>query len=700
MDNLDRLISIIIAADIVGYTSMMQKNEQIALLKLKHYEETIRLETKQHDGEIVKTYGDGCLLLFPSTVKAIHCAINIQKALRNEPKVPLRIGVHIGEIVRKDHDIFGNGVNVASRIESMGVQNSVLISSDVYIQIKNHPEFQVQKLGSFNFKHVERDIDLYAITNEGLTVPRSEQMMGKGMIKKSASINLDETIAPQNSNRFKKIIFGAISIAIILLFINIFRGSLNSASDGVESNDQTLVASTDKSIAVLAFTNMSSDKEQEYFSDGVSEEILNLLTKIPNLKVISRTSSFSFKGKSVTVEEIGKTLHVNHILEGSVRRSGNTVRITAQLINVADGTHMWSETYNYTMENIFKIQDEIASKVSQHLQLTLLATEIKSEVIDPEAYILYLQGKQVFRQNTRESIINSENLIRQSIDKDSTYAPSWVILSTIINAATYKYGIKSIKEGNTTGMAAAKKALALDPNIALGYTYLADFQRAIWNYEEANRNVQKALRLEPDNAGVIFSAASNAIDLGKMEEGIQLQLKAIELDPVNYISYYNLGIYYLWTEQYENAEIYIQKYLLHYPNSEATHALMSLIHLGKGEEEKALIEVEKEPAGFWKLDAKCRILFALGKNDQANAMFQQLIEEYGDVAQPNIASMYAFRDEVDLAFRWLELSYEVKDPTLQEILNFPEFKNLHGDPRWNEFINKLGLPRDHGYHID
>ena len=700
MDNLDRHISIIISGDIVGYTSMMQKDEQNALLKLKHYEETLRSKTKKYGGEIVKTYGDGCLLLFPSAVKAIQCAINIQRSLRDEPTVPLRIGVHIGEIVRKGHDVFGNGVNIASRIESMGVANSVLISLDVFLQIKNHSEFEVQKLGSFNLKNVEREVELYAISNEGLTVPLSKDMVGKGIKKSGSLLALRKLITDSRGNWSHKIAFWVLSIAVVLIFMNIYRGSSNNPSDFVEGIDSALVTKSNNSIAVLPFTNMSADKNDDYFSDGISEEILNLLAQIPDLKVISRTSSFSFKGKSVTTEEIGKELNVNHVLEGSVRKSGKTFRTTAQLISVADDTHIWSETFNHNIKDIFKIQDEIAAKVSQQLKVTLLGHDIKSKVINPEAYVLYLQAKQVFRQNTVESITNSEKLIRQSIAIDSTYAPAWVILSDIINVATYKYGIKSIKEGNKTGKAAAKKALALDPDYALGYTYLADYNRANWNYETANQNIQRARRLEPDNAVVIFAAASNAVDIGKMEEGIQLQIKAIEMDPVNYASYYNLGIYYLWTEQYEKAETNIKKYLLHYPNSEATHAIMSLILLGKNETEKALTEVENESNEFWKLDAKCRILFALEKHEQANAMLQEIVERFGDFAQPNIASLYAHRGEVEPAFKWLELAYDVKDPTLQEILNFSEFKNLHGDPRWNAFINKLPLPKDHGYHTD
>ena len=194
MDNLDRLISIIIFADIVGYSSMMQGDEQLALSKLKRFEEVLKIQSKKYDGEIVKAYGDGCLMLFPSALSAIKCAISIQHNLREEPYVPLRIGIHIGEIVRKGHDVFGDGVNIASRIESMGVANSVLISSDIYFQIKNHPEIKTVKIGDFAFRNIERDITLYAISNDELTVPLSIDMKGKGKISTSSTVTSNKKI--------------------------------------------------------------------------------------------------------------------------------------------------------------------------------------------------------------------------------------------------------------------------------------------------------------------------------------------------------------------------------------------------------------------------------------------------------------------------------------------------------------------------
>ena len=183
MDQLNRRISVIVYADIVGYSSMMQKDESEALLKLRHFEEVIESFSKKYEGEVVKAYGDGCLMLFPSALNAVKCAVEIQKALGEEPAVPLRIGIHIGEIVRKGHDVFGDGVNITSRIESMGVANSILVSAEIYFQIKNRPEIHTIKLGAFDFKNIERDIVLYAISNDGLAVPEGKEMQGKGKAK-------------------------------------------------------------------------------------------------------------------------------------------------------------------------------------------------------------------------------------------------------------------------------------------------------------------------------------------------------------------------------------------------------------------------------------------------------------------------------------------------------------------------------------
>ncbi|MGM5469853.1 TPR end-of-group domain-containing protein [Flavobacteriaceae bacterium LMO-SS05] len=518
-------------------------------------------------------------------------------------------------------------------------------------------------------------------------------------IKKTVSVDHEDSIAPETSNRLNKIIIGGLVIAIVLLALNLY---INTSTGPLEAKAIAETAvKTDKSIAVLAFADMSPEKDQEYFSDGISEEILNLLAKIPDLKVISRTSSFSFKGKEVTTAEIGKTLHVSHILEGSIRKSGNTFRITAQLINVSTGAHIWSETYDREMSDIFKIQDEIAAKVTQELKTTLLNPIAHAKTANTEAYSLFLQAKQLQTQRSPESTKNAEQIIKSSIAIDSTYAPAWALYSDIIKDQIYRYiNIPMTQEDIAKGIGAAKKAIALDPNFPLGYTTLASLERASWNFTEANTNINKALALAPDNPEVIREASRNAFQFGKLEENLSLDLKSLRLDPLNYTTYYNLGFDYWILKDYKNAEKHVQIYLLHYPGAISVHSVMSQIYLGQGEKVKALEELEKEPDPLWKLYCKSIIMYGIGDKKQADEALKQLIKGWGDSAWPNIASVYAFRGERDAAFKWLEKAYENRDGTILEILNYPEMENLWGDPRWNAFINKLGLPKDHGFHRD
>jgi TolB-like protein len=262
------------------------------------------------------------------------------------PAVPLRIGLHIGEVFFEDAKALGDGVNVASRVQSLGQENTILVSGEIHDKIKNNSSFSTISLGQFNFKNVDKPLEVFALSNEGLTIPKRSKIEGK----------------LKEKNR-KKPVF--IAISLIILFTASFFVYQRFFDDkkGSEPPGQ--------SIAVLPFTDMSPAKDQEYFSDGMSEELLNLLSKIQDLKVISRTSSFSFKGKNLDVRKIGENLGVANILEGSVRKSGNTIRITAQLIEVKNGTHLWSETYDREMKDVFVLQDEISKMIVDILKIKL-----------------------------------------------------------------------------------------------------------------------------------------------------------------------------------------------------------------------------------------------------------------------------------------------------------------------------------------
>ena len=517
-------------------------------------------------------------------------------------------------------------------------------------------------------------------------------------IRKTKSIKPEESITPETSNRLNKIIIGGLGLIIVLLAFNMLGNNQTDENSAIGEE----LASTDvrdKSIAVLAFVDMSPEKDQEYFSDGISEEILNLLAKIPDLKVISRTSSFSFKGKEVTTEAIGKELQVGHVLEGSVRKSGNTFRITTQLIDVNSGAHVWSETYDQDMEDIFEIQDRIAAVVTKQLKGTLLGDDFKSKKIDPKAYDLYLQASKARQSGTSEATIRAEKIVKQSIAIDSTYAPSWSLLSSIIIGGN-AFGLRSFKDEVSEGKKAALKAIALDSTFAYGYVNLAVVNRRDWDFENANFNMKKALDLASENADVLLAATREAEDFGKMDYAISLANKAISIDPLNYGSYFRLASCYSAKEEYFKAEEALRKYLFMYEDSRWTHNFLAQIYLGQGNIDKAMNEIEQDTDPFWSLFIRNMIVYASGDKNRADKLLNELVEKYGHDSWPNIAVVYAFRKEVDKAFYWLDEAYKVKDPSLFNLLSYPAFKNLWGDPRWNAFINKLGLPDDHGFHLD
>ncbi len=682
-------LSAILFADIQGYSALMQANEANALDFLNHYQNSLSTEVTNHDGEIIKNYGDGSLCLFSSVASAVLCAKDLQFRLqKQEPYVPLRIGLHVGDVFHMDNDVYGDAINIASRIESMGVPGNVLLSRSVYAKVKNQTELQMESLGTFEFKNIEEPLEVYALANEGLVVPKRSELKGK--LKEST-----EGFLQSKAVLFSTCIIALASI-IGIWFWQGQKGAINKDAQVVGKLDDADY-SNEKSIAVLAFADMSPEQDQNYFSDGISEEILNMLTKIPKLKVISRTSSFAFKDKESTTSEIGETLKVNHLLDGSVRKSGNAFRIATQLIESKTGTQIWSETFDRPMDDIFKIQDEIAHKVIEQLKVSLMGKSITSKTVNVEAYNMYLEAKLIRDNRSAESDSLAETIIRESIGLDSTYAPAWAVLSELIFNGAFSYSRYSIEESIAKSLAAAHKAIELDPSHSAGYIALTTVNRAENNFKSADKNLKKALEIDPENVDVIYESASYDLDLGNMESAIEKLRKAIRLDPVNYLLQYTLGLHLLWVEDYEGAEKAMEKYIRMNPSSGIANNFMAQIYLeqDKIEEAKAALAIDTDP--YWSIYRKSILSFVLGDQKNADKHLATFIEQFGAEGWPNIAHVYACRGEKEEAFKWLELALENKDASLMEILNYPEFKIMHDDERWNAFIEKLNLPSNEGF---
>ncbi|TFG66229.1 MAG: tetratricopeptide repeat protein [Gemmatimonadales bacterium] len=445
------------------------------------------------------------------------------------------------------------------------------------------------------------------------------------------------------------------------------------------------------SIAVLPFVNMSDDAGNEYFSDGISEELLNLLAKIPELHVAARTSSFSYKNQDVKLADVARELNVAHVLEGSVRKSGNEVRITAQLIKADDGFHMWSETWDRTLDDIFAIQDEIAADVVAQLKVSLLGAAPTTDVTDPEAYALFLQARQLSRQDTAEGFERSNALFEHALEIEPEYAAAWTGLARNYTLQAGFLGVIPLDEGYRLAREAANRALAIDPEYAEAYAVLG---RIASSYDHdlaaAARHIEQALELDPSNPDMLREASGLAGNLGRLDEAIALNEYVVAHDPVNASAHSFLGSRYRNAGRLDEAIASMRTGLSLSPASSWTHYGIGTTLLLKGKPEEALQEMQQEPSVEWRMIGVAMAYHALGRAEESDAALAELIDKYEQSWSYNIADVLAFRGETDRAFAWLDKAVQYKDPGLSGIPTDDLFANLHDDLRWLPFLESIG----------
>jgi len=445
------------------------------------------------------------------------------------------------------------------------------------------------------------------------------------------------------------------------------------------------------SIAVLPFVNMSADTGNEYFSDGLSEELLNLLAKIPALKVAARTSSFYFKGKTGDIAEIGKQLRVAHVLEGSVRKSGNQVRITVQLIKTDDGYHLWSETYDRQLDNIFQIQDEIATAVVDALKITLLGEAPRSTETDPEAYRLYLEGQYFYRLGSLESIGKSIDLLKQAVAIDDRYTPAWTNLA---NAYIWYTGIGGIPidEGSILADQAIEMALAIDPDYAP--VYVARSGARIYNKLDFNAGLQDALhasKLDPGNADALSLAGTARQALGQFDRAIKFHLAAIRLDPIQPALYEELGETYYFSGQLDKAEAMFRKIIALSPEYTSAHYRLGRVLLKQGDSSAALLEMQQTTDDVYAHTGRAMIYHTLGNPQKSEQALNSLKQDWAQSGAYQVAEVYGYRGEKQASLEWLNRALDNRDGGLQSTLGNPAFESLIDEPGWEQFLGRLGL---------
>ncbi len=533
-----RRLAAIMFTDIVGYTALMQKDESLAAELRAHHRKEFDQYHKEYHGEILQYFGDGTLSVFQSGVEAVECAIAIQRALQKGEPVPLRIGLHMGDIVFDGTDIYGDGVNLASRIESMGVAGGILISGTLNDELKNHQQISTKSLGVFGLKNIENPVEVFSVTNNGIKIPKRSELKGKQ----------------------KEIT---------------------------------------KTIAVLPFINMSSSEENEYFSDGMTEEIINALAKIKELKVTSRTSSFFFKNKNISITQIGNELNVATILEGSIRLSGNMMRITAQLINVADDFHFWSETFDRSIDDIFAVQDEISLLIADRLREHIGHFELEGHLVDDlqipiEVYQKYLKGRYHLMKLNVDGTEKAISIFQEVIDAQ----PDFVLPYLAINqgyAFLGAMGLMPAPESFTKAKPFLDKALDLNPNLPesqLNLAWIACWQK--WDLKSAYHHVGKALELRPSDE--IYLTISNLLTVeGKLDTAQNYIDKALQVDPLAAMNHHYKGFLFYLQEKYEKAIPYLKKSLQLKNDLPFPHIYLGVISILQGRPEEGLVFFQNLP---------------------------------------------------------------------------------------------------------
>ena len=463
-------------------------------------------------------------------------------------------------------------------------------------------------------------------------------------------------------------------------------------------NNRSAQAPNNTSIAVLPFSDMSPDKDQAYFSDGLTEELINNLTKISGLKVAARSSAFQFKGKNEDLRNVGRQLGVTNVLEGSVRKEGNRLRITADLTNVDDGFQLWADTYNIEIHDVFAAQDKIATAVSSALQVRLLSPDgvglsVASRSTNPDAYQAYLQGQYfAARGQDNDDLKKALSYANQATELDPNYAPAWAQRAQALQGLA-RIGLVKPDEGFRAARESAEKAIALDPNLATGYLALGLVQISYdWDWEGAVASLRRAAQLEPGSAAVLGNRAYLARHLGRLEETIALSKQAIALDPLRANAHLSFGYVLYLVGRYEEAMAELQKAQDLNSRLSALHLTRGQIFLAKGHPQEALTEIEQETGDSDKLSGEALAYAALGNRRESDEALKKLIATHQNNAAYQIAEAYAFRAETEKAFQWMDRAVQQRDPGAPELQINPLMSSLRQDPRYPELLKKMHLP--------
>lgn len=640
-----RQLACIMFSDIVGYTALMGEDEHKAFAILKKNREIQKPIIEKFGGRWIKELGDGVLATFTSVTDSVLAAAAIQVAAHQQANFQLRIGLHLSEVILENGDVFGDGVNIASRIQSLAEVGGILISETVQKNLTNKKGIETKIVGDKQLKNVKEAITLFEVIITDDFVPVS--------------------IAPH------------------------------------KERDASAYKPMEKSIAVMPFANLNNDAEQDYFSEGIAEEIIVTLSNIKNLKVVGRRSSFQFKGGTTPAAEIGKILNVSTILEGSVRRHGNGVRIYAELINIEDGMQIWAERYDRELTDIYEIQDDIASNIAEKLKVTFLEEDkdVRAVPVNMEAYELLLKGR-YYVEKFLEGFEKAMACFTRAVEIDPNYGEAYVELAKLHFLFTMNL-VYTPREGFERAKFYAEKALSINNELGgahyvlgqIHFWYHWDFKTSKKEYEIAEKS-----KVSFYFTGVVLDPWYNAFGYGDYDGALKSIYKILETDPLSFYAMLHLGYFYTFGSMPEQARDILNKILAAVPGFSEAERLIAYNYFFENDKENTLLHARKAATmgqGIgWAQNFLIIALARYGEHAEARELLAGYESQKGPlcISPLGIALVHAHLGDFDTAFAYLEKALEYKDIWILSLKHSPEYYLLREDPRFNKILEKVGFP--------
>ncbi len=638
-----RQLACIMFTDIVSFTSLMSKDEGLALKTLDENRLIHRAIIKKYEGEFIKELGDGVLAIFSTATAAVSAASEIHLATKKNTNLNIRIGIHLSEIIYENGDIFGDGVNIAARVEPTAPSGGTHITHSVFSNLYNKKGIETKFIGEVNLKNVKDDMKIYQV----LVTDEFESLID---IK-------EDSFDPKNTETLKK------------------------------------------SIAVMPFLNMTNDPDQDYFCEGIAEDILIILSNVKDLKIVGRSSSFQFKNSDLSQKEISTILNVNNILEGSVRRSGNRLRINAHLINTTENRQIWAERYDRELIDIFEIQDDIASKISKKLKVTLIDNSKKVNPVNMEAYEMLLKGR-YYEDKFIQGFDKALACYTRAIELEPDYAEAYSALANIHFLFTM-YLIHPPRDGFKRAQHYANKALSINNEIAEAHFLIGQINFWFhWDFHKAKEQYIKATQASVPFyfTGVTMDPWYYAFVKGDFESAVNATLTIMETNPLSYFYQFLLSCYYTWGRQAFKAREVLNNLLLAIPNHSDAQRLLAYNSLLENDSARAVKEARKAVELAHGLGwSQITLSIALAQNGEKEEAFTILNNLQSNQDQVNISPLgigliYTYLNDFDKAFFYLNKAIVYKDIWMVSLKFGPEFDPLRNDPRFDMLLEQIGYP--------